>query len=828
MSNIQAQIDALAGSIQVLDNTVSNITGNTLSNYNQLSRIVAQQGNIYNSVYFGVGDILTKNLIVNNDTTISGNLNVDNILWVNSISNRVGILNTNPQQALDVAGDSNISGNIIVYGQNNRIGNVTGTGTTSINSFTTHLNSDRVTVCGDGTSTNGFLRFTKSSNIIYMQPGLDASVGGSFIPLIISRYSAATRSLTINDDRVGVGNMNGTSIPSTLYVYGNTSVTDSVSIGSTTYRANLFVNGNTLITGNLNVDNGTMWVDATNNRIGVLNTNPQYALDVKGDSNITGSLYVGGAVPVESTSAIIRNATVDTATNGTVSGTSINILGLNNGVRSWYYGSDGANNSQFYFGTSGGDATNPDYFCFWDTSGRMMVYPPATGTIVGPNGTDQFTVRGNANITGNLIITRNLFGSNVFAQSNIGINTLNPSANLDVIGNARISGNVNIDNGLLWTDPLNNRIGILNTNPQYTLDITGNVNFTGNLFQNGNIFTSGGGGGSSQWTTSGANIYYNVLNGNVGIGTTTPYYKLDIGGSANIGANVYCMNMFVINDCLVQGGDFSIMNGNLTVYKRFNTFGESVLNGNLTVYNSDFYNYGNSYIYNGLYLNKNGALYTNNDAAGQHAFYSFDTVNLMSTLYGGADDTNRVGYFQARGYGGGLPLLLNPNGGNVGVGTGVPRSTLSVSGNAVITGNVNIDNGLVWTDPVNNRVGINNTNPQYDLDVKGSANVSGNMILTKLGFPTSINLITPFTMDYYTSSTVASLGSALYGNATISFGKTYNSVLGIWPSCYASSTGVGIDYSVSVVTTSNCTISYYNSRGSTASNFSFYILVLGT
>ena len=52
MSNIQAQIDALAGSIQVLDNTVSNITGNTLSNYNQLSRIVAQQGNIYNTIYF--------------------------------------------------------------------------------------------------------------------------------------------------------------------------------------------------------------------------------------------------------------------------------------------------------------------------------------------------------------------------------------------------------------------------------------------------------------------------------------------------------------------------------------------------------------------------------------------------------------------------------------------------------------------------------------------------------------------------------------------------------------------------------------------------------
>ncbi len=334
-------------------------------------------------------------------------------------------------------------------------------------------------------------------------------------------------------------------------------------------------------------------------------------------------------------------------------------------------------------------------------------------------------------ITGNTLSNYNQLSRIVSQQGNI-YNALYFGTGNIVTRNINFTGNL-FQNGVpyggggssQWTTLNGNiyfssgNVGIKKTTPNFELDVNGNVNLTGNLFQNGSPYIA------SQWTTSGSNIYYNLANGNVGIGTINPLYKIDINGSANVSSNVYCMNMFVINDCLVQGGDFSIMNGNLTVYKQFNTFGESVLNGNLTVYNADFFNYGNSYVYNGLYLNKNGALYTNGDTAGQHAFYSFDTVNLMSTLYGGADDTNRVGYFQARGYGGGLPLLLNPNGGNVGVGTGVPRSTLSVSGNAVITGNVNIDNGLVWTDPVNNRVGINNTNPQFDLDVNGNIARSG-------------------------------------------------------------------------------------------------------
>ncbi len=72
MSNVQVQINDLSANIQALETSLTNVTGNTMSNYNQLSRIVANQGNIYNAVYYGSGNINTGNLTVNDDILHSG------------------------------------------------------------------------------------------------------------------------------------------------------------------------------------------------------------------------------------------------------------------------------------------------------------------------------------------------------------------------------------------------------------------------------------------------------------------------------------------------------------------------------------------------------------------------------------------------------------------------------------------------------------------------------------------------------------------------------------------------------------------------------------
>ena len=80
-------------------------------------------------------------------------------------------------------------------------------------------------------------------------------------------------------------------------------------------------------------------------------------------------------------------------------------------------------------------------------------------------------------------------------------------------------------------------LGLGTLTPAQKLDVAGNVNAAG-LCLGGDCKTAWsqvGGGGSSQWTTSGSNVYYNT--GNVGVGTTAPSSKLFVGsGTAAVQA----------------------------------------------------------------------------------------------------------------------------------------------------------------------------------------------------------------------------------------------------------------------------------------------------
>jgi hypothetical protein len=81
-------------------------------------------------------------------------------------------------------------------------------------------------------------------------------------------------------------------------------------------------------------------------------------------------------------------------------------------------------------------------------------------------------------------------------------------------------------------------VGIGNASPSARLDVAGSIRSSsgGFIFPDGTVQTTAGGGGTSQWTTSGANIYYN--GGSVGIGTTAPAEKLEVVGNIKVSGNI--------------------------------------------------------------------------------------------------------------------------------------------------------------------------------------------------------------------------------------------------------------------------------------------------
>lgn len=140
-----------------------------------------------------------------------------------------------------------------------------------------------------------------TSNVLYITGNV--SIGSATVNTVIN-------TTTIDTD-LALTVLGATTLSNTLSVTGTSTLTGNATLSGTLQT----------IAGNSNFDSGVLFVDATNNRVGINNTTPEVALEVVGAANVTisvnSSLLTVGTNFIANTIGAYHTGTVNAASHTT-------------------------------------------------------------------------------------------------------------------------------------------------------------------------------------------------------------------------------------------------------------------------------------------------------------------------------------------------------------------------------------------------------------------------------------------------------------------------------------------------------------------------------
>ena len=321
----------------------------------------------------------------------------------------------------------------------------------------------------------------------------NAAIGGK--ANVIASFQAAT-TLNANDAGIVIGSTNG----NTPYISDNSSTASGgFTIGSGSYSQIGLTKAGAL---NLGTSSGTL-MSMLNTNVGILQTNPQYPLDVTGSARVTGTL-----------------------TAGSISCTTINASGAISTTGTLTVGTSGANESAIFFAGQAGD-NGVAYSAIISRN-----FDPAGGTAIASDYSEILITQGNdAGTQFGPDRIRHLAPAHKFQVYNT---SLNPADTNTFYADSNFTN-------AMYISPVG-YVGINTTSPGEPLDVSGNARVSGEVIStSANNFRSIQGSYGSFWRNDGATLYLLLTNSGDQYGSWNSLrpFQVDLGsGSVSIAPNL--------------------------------------------------------------------------------------------------------------------------------------------------------------------------------------------------------------------------------------------------------------------------------------------------
>jgi hypothetical protein len=352
-------------------------------------------------------------------------------------------------------------------------------------------------------------------------------------------------------------------------------ITDSDAVAEDIFTVSLedvVINGN--VTSNTVSFNNLSTSVTTLSNVGIANSEPIHTLDVgskfyvdENDVNVLtvlGNTYVQEDLVVGGSMNVIGTVTVIDTVNTRVKDAIIEIgKGNVSSDMGIIMDRPGTNVTLGYR-----EVVDEFVIAYTDSSATSSAVVPSSELI-------DVRVHGRLHTNSNLTVDTNTFHVDAIS-GHVGIHTVTPQTDLDVVGAVAISSNLTVDTNTLHIDSTTARVGINTLNPTTDFHVEGNTYVSGNVTVNTDTF------------------HVDTVNDRVGINTLNPTTEFHVEGNTYVTGNVDVQtdlnvvgNAYVSSNVVVTGNvdvqtDLNVT-GNVDVQSELNVTGNVFVDSNVMV-----------------------------------------------------------------------------------------------------------------------------------------------------------------------------------------------------------------------------------------------------